>query len=423
MAALTLAQQAFLNTIASWIVFFAPQYGIKCPSAVIGQAVHETGWGKDGLSPYNNFFGMKCGSNWKGASVNKKTQEEYKVGTTTNISANFRAYATVEEGVRGYFEFISSSRYANLKGITDPLKYLQTIKADGYATGSNYAANIHKVITTYNLTKYDKMAPVKPVHTKAEAVAAMRSWLGQKESDGSHKAIVDIYNAALKINVRKHGTISYKVTYKDSWCAAAASSAYIYAGMGDLFPVECSCPRMITIAKKMGVWIEKDSYVPEPGDAILYDWQDSGSGDNAGAPDHIGIVEKVEGKVITVIEGNYQDSVKRRQIQVGGRYIRGFVVPKTEAKEEEKLEETKKEEELKQSGTPSKTVQRTGTVIATALNVRTWAGTENPVVSFSPLKKGTKVSICDTIKARDGSSWYYIKYQGKYGFASAKYIN
>lgn len=328
---ITYAQRAFLNKVAPWIVYYAPQYGIKCPSAVIGQAIHETGWGMDGLSPYNNFFGLKCGTAWKGASVNKRTQEEYKAGVLTNISANFRAYPTVAEGVKGYFEFISKPRYANLKGITRPLAYLKTIKADGYATGSNYAENIYKTITTYGLDRYDRMEPVKPSYTKADAVEAVRSWVGRKEADGGHKAIVDVYNADLRVNVRQHGTVNYKVTYRDSWCAATASAAYIYAGMDWAFPVECSCPRMITVAKKMGVWVEKDGYVPAPGDAILYDWQDSGSGDNVGTPDHIGIVEKVEGKVITVIEGNYQDSVKRRQIQVDGKCIRGYVVPKVSA--------------------------------------------------------------------------------------------
>lgn len=419
--AITLAQQAFLNKIAPWVVYYAPQYGIKCPSAVIGQAVHETGWGRDGLSPYNNFFGMKCGTDWKGASVNLATKEEYKPGTLTNIKANFRAYASVAEGVRGYFEFISKSRYANLKGITDPLKYLQTIKVDGYATGSNYAANIYKLITTYGLTRYDKMDQVKPVHTKAEAVAAMRGWLGRKESDGSHKAIVDIYNAELKVNVRRHGTVNYTMRYSDSWCAAAASAAYIYAGMGDRFPVECSCPRMIQIAKREGIWKESDSYVPEPGDAILYDWQDSGSGDNAGTPDHIGIVEKCDGKTITVIEGNYQDSVKSRTIQVGGRYIRGFVVPKVPAGAPADLP-AQDPQPAAPSGAPSKTVKRTGTVTASALNVREWAGTEYKMLSFSPLKRGAQVEICDTVKAADGTPWYYIRYREKYGFVSSRYI-
>lgn len=60
--------------------------------------------------------------------------------------------------------------------------------------------------------------------------------------------------------------------------------------------------------------------------------------------------------------------------------------------------------------------------VTTTLNVRTWAGSENATVSFSPLKAGMTVGICDTIQANDGSDWYYIEYNGKHGFASAKYI-
>lgn len=58
----------------------------------------------------------------------------------------------------------------------------------------------------------------------------------------------------------------------------------------------------------------------------------------------------------------------------------------------------------------------------TGANVRTWAGTENPPVSFSPLDYGAVMEICDTIKAADNTDWYYIKYNGKYGFLSASLI-
>ena len=64
---------------------------------------------------------------------------------------------------------------------------------------------------------------------------------------------------------------------------------------------------------------------------MLYDWQDSGKGDNTGRADHIGIVEKVSGNTITIIEGNYKQSVKRRTMKVNGRYIRGYGVPKYDA--------------------------------------------------------------------------------------------
>lgn len=74
--------------------------------------------------------------------------------------------------------------------------------------------------------------------------------------------------------------------------------------------------------------------------------------------------------------------------------------------------------------TPSKTPKWVGKVTANTLNVRTWAGTENAQLkSYPTLAKGNLVDVCDTIKAKDKSDWYYIRIAGKYfGFVSAKYI-
>lgn len=63
-----------------------------------------------------------------------------------------------------------------------------------------------------------------------------------------------------------------------------------------------------------------------------------------------------------------------------------------------------------------------GVVTADSLNVRTWAGIENPTCSFSPLKRGTEVDVCDTKKDKDGKDWYYIKYNNKHGFVSSSYV-
>lgn len=75
------------------------------------------------------------------------------------------------------------------------------------------------------------------------------------------------------------------------------------------------------------------------------------------------------------------------------------------------------------SEVPSKKEKFVGYVSANALNVRVWAGSENDTVNFSPLKKGTAVSVCDSVKDKDGDIWYYIKYKGKFGFCSASYIS
>ena len=67
----------------------------------------------------------------------------------------------------------------------------------------------------------------------------------------------------------------------------------------------------------------------------------------------------------------------------------------------------------------------TGRVTASSLNVRTWAGAEYPNIKKYPtLNKGNKVDVMNfTQKAKDGTSWHYIRIAGKYfGFVSAKYI-
>lgn len=156
-------------------------------------------------------------------------------------------------------------------------------------------------------------------------VEVMKSWLGKNEKDGSHKAIIDIYNTHTP---RPRG---YKVKYTDSWCAATVSAAAITIGYTDIIPVECSCGQMVALAQKKGIWVEDDAYVPAAGDIILYDWDDSGKGDDTGWPDHIGVVEVVNGSTITVIEGNLNNKVGKRSIAVNGKNIRGYIVPKFSA--------------------------------------------------------------------------------------------
>ena len=154
--AITEKQQRFIEDIAKHVQKYARAYGILVHSPIIAQAILESGWGESKLaSKYHNYFGMKCGTTWTGKSVNMETKEEYTPGTLTTIKDNFRVYDSMEEGVKGYFEFIQKPRYKNLKGITDAKKYLQLIKADGYATASSYVESTYRLITQYELTEYD----------------------------------------------------------------------------------------------------------------------------------------------------------------------------------------------------------------------------------------------------------------------------
>lgn len=173
---------------------------------------------------------------------------------------------------------------------------------------------------------YQKIKGVKVLKSRAAVVNLVNSWEGKNEADGSYKSIIDLYNSLTGMSFPR-GT---KMLYGWPWCACTWSTLAIKLGYLDIMPIEISCFYLIEAAKKMGIWVEDDAYVPNIADAVLYDWEDNGVGDNTGTPDHVGTVIEVHPEVGTfvVMEGNFSDSVKKRTMSINGRYIRGFITPK-----------------------------------------------------------------------------------------------
>ena len=270
---------------------------------------------------------------------------------------------------------------------------------------------------------------------RSAVVNKMLAWEGYSEQNGKFKVIIDGYNSYLPTAV-KAGTANYSMKYSDEWCACASSNAYIACGLGHMFPVECSCPRMVTLAKKMGIWQENDSYVPDPADAVLYDWEDSGSGENTGTPDHIGIVISVDKSkgTFVVMEGNKNEAVGRRTMNVNGRYIRGFITPKfvadtsagsSPAKTIIKKEEVKpavKTYEVSKTGTPNKkTIIKWGLLKNNQkVTPRLQPDESAKPCSFAPVKPLTKIEVYDYITT--AKRWAYCKVGGKFGFILASSI-
>lgn len=156
---------------------------------------------------------------------------------------------------------------------------------------------------------------------RQKIVDKAKSYMGAVEGGTQHKEILGIYNG------HKPLARGYAMKVTDAWCACFASAMAIACNFTDIIPTEVGCGEYIKLFQKIGRWQESDAYVPKAGDYIFYDWDDSGKGDNVGGADHVGIVEKVENGVITVIEGNKNDRVERRAIAVNGRFIRGFGIP------------------------------------------------------------------------------------------------
>jgi len=158
---------------------------------------------------------------------------------------------------------------------------------------------------------------------RLSVVKVAKNYLGVSEGSIRHKEIIDTYNAYTDPNRR-----NYKMTTKDAWCMTFVSFCFIKAGQADLIVTECGCGEAVrknaSIKKN---WVESDGYIPKAGDIIMYDWQDSGSGDDIGWPDHTGIVESCDGATIHIIEGNNTDMVKRTSYSVNAKFIRGFIAP------------------------------------------------------------------------------------------------
>ena len=139
---------------------------------------------------------------------------------------------------------------------------------------------------------------------------------------------------------------------------------------------------------------------------------------------HIGSVNKYDTQYVYTNEGNTSStpgvvinggSCCNKKYKLNAPVIDGYVWIDYGAEEQ-----TSTDTAVKLNKTP----KYVGKVTATELNVRSWAGKENPTIKkWSLLKKDNLVDVCDTIKAADGSNWHYIRIAGKYyGFVSATYI-
>lgn len=154
----------FIDDIAKYVQKYAPQYNIQVYSPIIAQAILESDSGTSELAKNaNNYFGLKYRANRcpsASGTYIKIGSEQLANGKYVSSTMTWFKFANMESGVKGYFEFINISNYANLKGITDPKKYLETIKNDRYCTSLKYVNNVMNVIKKYNLTKYDKQSNI-----------------------------------------------------------------------------------------------------------------------------------------------------------------------------------------------------------------------------------------------------------------------
>ena len=148
--------QSFLNTIGPVAQQVAQENGIYA-SVMIAQAALESGWGNSALSTEgHNLFGVKW--NGTGNYVTMPTQEYYG-GQWHTINAKFQSYNSYYDSLTGYAQLIKNnfpnSTRANAATPQIAAANLKYGVYGSYATDPNYANSLDRMISDYELTRYD----------------------------------------------------------------------------------------------------------------------------------------------------------------------------------------------------------------------------------------------------------------------------
>lgn len=138
-------------------------------------------------------------------------------------------------------------------------------------------------------------------------------FVGVKQGSKQHKQIIDGYNT---IKPLPRG---YRVTYTNNWCATFVSYVLLMCNAINP-PLECSCYYL----NKLATANKQIVKTPKVNDLIIYDWS------NNGTLDHIGIIYKIEGTKLYVVEGNKSKQVATRVIDKSNKEIECFIRVKQE---------------------------------------------------------------------------------------------
>ena len=154
-----------------------------------------------------------------------------------------------------------------------------------------------------------------------DAISHLAEALYCPDPETVHDMVISVYNAQPDL------PRGYKLKASDAWCAAFVSALGLMLGISGVVLPECSVPEMVRLYQERGWWMEDDDYIPDKGDLIVYDWGDTGSGDNIGDPDHVGIITARLGSSLVVVEGNIDNHVFMRTLSINDTYIRGYCCP------------------------------------------------------------------------------------------------
>lgn len=154
-------RQQFVNVVSPVAVKVRIDGGVLFPSVSLAQTILETG---GNIPSWNNIVGYKVGSGrrtdyWNGRSVSTRTWEVYDGVRHDNVTANWRAYDSIEFCLKDQaLLFIHNARYARVIRSKTPVEQAAMLKECGYATDPAYADKIAAIIRSERFERYDQEA-------------------------------------------------------------------------------------------------------------------------------------------------------------------------------------------------------------------------------------------------------------------------
>ena len=131
------------------------------PSITVAQAILESSWGESDLAQiYNNLFGIKADSSWKGEYVTLETFEFYD----TKIEDKFRVYSNKNQSIKDHAKFLVDNQRYKKYGVFEAKTYIEqayALQNAGYSTAEDnsgqkrYAKDLIELIRQYNLQLID----------------------------------------------------------------------------------------------------------------------------------------------------------------------------------------------------------------------------------------------------------------------------
>lgn len=167
----------------------------------------------------HNYFGMKwvegCGCDYK----EYRTQEQKKSGEYYTVVARFRKYNSLEDGILGYFKFLSYKRYKNLRGVKDYEEACNLIRQDGWATSLTYTQNLIKRIEDLQLYNYDptpvivkdKIAYYPQCSPYAASIVAALQTVGETDTSLAHRKKIGAANGITNVGSATSNTKMLKL--------------------------------------------------------------------------------------------------------------------------------------------------------------------------------------------------------------------